>query len=213
MDARQAGTPPVAGLVLAAGAGRRYGRPKALVERDGQLLVERASATARDGGCRPVVTVLGAAAPAVRARADLGAAIVIDNPRWATGMGSSLRAGLAALWATEAVAVIVLLVDMPGVTPEAVRRLTVLAGPDALAMAGYGSHRGHPVLLGRAHWADVAALAVGDVGARPYLRDRAADLRVVPCGDIASGADLDTDQDKENGPGTDRASGHRGRDA
>ncbi|MGV9976991.1 nucleotidyltransferase family protein [Micromonospora wenchangensis] len=213
MDARQAGTPPVAGLVLAAGAGRRYGRPKALVERDGQLLVERASATARDGGCRPVVTVLGAAAPAVRARADLGAAIVIDNPRWATGMGSSLRAGLAALWATEAVAVIVLLVDMPGVTPEAVRRLTVLASPDALAMAGYGSHRGHPVLLGRAHWADVAALAVGDVGARPYLRDRAADLRVVPCGDIASGADLDTDQDKENGPGTDRASGHRGRHA
>ncbi|WP_245855034.1 nucleotidyltransferase family protein [Micromonospora wenchangensis] len=213
MDARQAGTPPVAGLVLAAGAGRRYGRPKALVERDGQLLVERASATARDGGCRPVVTVLGAAAPAVRARADLGAAIVIDNPGWATGMGSSLRAGLAALWATEAVAVIVLLVDMPGVTPEAVRRLTVLASPDALAMAGYGSHRGHPVLLGRAHWADVAALAVGDVGARPYLRDRAADLRVVPCGDIASGADLDTDQDKENGPGTDRASGHRGRHA
>lgn len=213
MDARQAGTPPVAGLVLAAGAGRRYGRPKALVERDGQLLVERASATARDGGCRPVVTVLGAAAPAVRARADLGAAIVIDNPGWATGMGSSLRAGIAALWATEAVAVIVLLVDMPGVTPEAVRRLTVLASPDALAMAGYGSHRGHPVLLGRAHWADVAALAVGDVGARPYLRDRAADLRVVPCGDIASGADLDTDQDKENGPGTDRASGHRGRHA
>ncbi|OWV00266.1 molybdopterin-guanine dinucleotide biosynthesis protein A [Micromonospora wenchangensis] len=200
-------------MVLAAGAGRRYGRPKALVERDGQLLVERASATARDGGCRPVVTVLGAAAPAVRARADLGAAIVIDNPGWATGMGSSLRAGLAALWATEAVAVIVLLVDMPGVTPEAVRRLTVLASPDALAMAGYGSHRGHPVLLGRAHWADVAALAVGDVGARPYLRDRAADLRVVPCGDIASGADLDTDQDKENGPGTDRASGHRGRHA
>ncbi|WP_431884860.1 nucleotidyltransferase family protein [Micromonospora wenchangensis] len=225
MDARQAGTPPVAGLVLAAGAGRRYGRPKALVERDGQLLVERASATARDGGCRPVVTVLGAAAAAVRARADLGAAIVIDNPGWATGMGSSLRAGIAALWATEAVAgiaalwateavaVIVLLVDMPGVTPEAVRRLTVLASPDALAMAGYGSHRGHPVLLGRAHWADVAALAVGDVGARPYLRDRAADLRVVPCGDIASGADLDTDQDKENGPGTDRASGHRGRHA
>jgi nicotine blue oxidoreductase len=182
----------VAGLVLAAGAGRRFGGPKALVAVQGRLLVERGAATARDGGCRPVVTVLGAAAAAVRARADLGGAIAVDNPQWATGLGSSLRTGLATLCDTDAIAVVVLLVDMPGVTAEAVRRLADLAAPDALALAGYGDRRSHPVLLGREHWAGVAALAAGDVGARPYLRQHVAAQQVVPCEDIADDADIDT---------------------
>ena len=186
------GAARAAGLVLAAGAGRRYGGPKALVRLEGRLLVERAAQTARAGGCEPVVTVLGAAAPAVRAQADLGDAIAVDNPEWATGMGSSLRAGLAALRHTDAVAAVVLLVDMPGITAHAVRRLVEFAGPDALAMAGYGTRRGHPVLLGRARWAGVAVLATGDVGARPYLRRHTAELLVVPCDDVADDRDLDT---------------------
>ncbi|MBX7267618.1 nucleotidyltransferase family protein [Micromonospora sp. Llam7] len=187
----------VAGLVLAAGAGRRYGCPKALVELDGRLLVERSVVTARAGGCHPVVTVLGAQAGAVRDRVDLGGVMVLDNPEWATGMASSLRAGLVALRATRSIAVVVLLVDMPGVTPEAVRRLVALAAPDALAMAGYGGERGHPVLLGRVHWDGVVASASGDVGARRYLHERAADLRIVPCGDVATGGDIDTEADRD----------------
>lgn len=187
----------VAALVLAAGAGRRYGRPKALVELGGRLLVEQAVATARDGGCHPVITVLGARAASVRAEADLTGAIAVDNPDWTIGLGSSLRVGLAALHDTAAVAALVLLVDMPGITAAAVRRLIDLASPDTLAMAGYGDRRGHPVLLGRAHWAGVAALAVGDVGARPYLRERAENLRIVPCADIADDTDLDTPADIE----------------
>src|SRR5437588_1746517 len=94
--------PPAAGLLLAAGGGRRYGMPKALVERDGRLLVEHAAQVLRAGGCDPVVVVLGAAADEVRRRADLAGAIVVDNPDWADGMGSSLRAGLAALASTGA---------------------------------------------------------------------------------------------------------------
>jgi CTP:molybdopterin cytidylyltransferase MocA len=182
----------VAGLVLAAGGGRRYGGPKALVQFGGRLLVERATAAARDGGCKPVVGVLGAGATAVRARADLPGVVGVDNPDWATGMGSSLCAGLATLRHTGAVAAVVLLVDMPGVTPEAVRRLAALAAPDALAMARYGTRRGHPVLLGRAHWDGVARLAVGDVGARPYLRRHLAAVRLVSCDDVADDRDLDT---------------------
>jgi nicotine blue oxidoreductase len=181
----------VAGLVLAAGAGRRYGRPKALVERGGRLLVDRAVDTARAGGCGPVVVVLGAAADRVRAAARLEGCTVVENPAWDTGMGSSLRAGLSALAGSAAVAALVLLVDMPGVTAEAVRRVAAHAGPAALASAGYGERRGHPVLLGRDHWSGVATLAVGDVGARPYLAGHARDLRVVPCGDVADDLDLD----------------------
>src|SRR5919199_3552990 len=90
----------VAGLVLAAGGGRRYGMPKALVEYEGSLLVERAVRTA-SSVCDPVLVVLGAGAVEVRERADLGGATVLVNRDWATGMASSLRTGLDGLrtWA------------------------------------------------------------------------------------------------------------------
>jgi CTP:molybdopterin cytidylyltransferase MocA len=190
MDGRVTRDPPVAGLLLAAGAGRRYGRPKALVEYEGERLVDRAVGTLRAGGMDPVVVVLGAAADAVRAAARLEGCTVVENPDWDTGMGSSLRAGLAALAATDAPAAVVLLVDTPGITAEAVRRVAGRAGADALAAAGYGDRWGHPVLLGRDHWAGVAELAVGDTGARSYLRRHP--VRVVPCADVADDIDLDT---------------------
>ncbi|MFI6762016.1 NTP transferase domain-containing protein [Micromonospora sp. NPDC050417] len=195
---------PVAALVLAAGAGRRYGGPKALIPLDGRLLVERAVTTARDGGCAPVLAVLGAGAATVRAAADLTGAVPVDNPDWATGLGSSLRAGLAALHDSTAVAALVLLVDMPGITAEAVHRLVDLATPESLAVAGYQDRRGHPVLLGRTHWAGVADGAVGEVGARAYLREHAQQLQVVDCADIADDADLDTPTDLTRFPGAPR---------
>ncbi|MEU4625500.1 nucleotidyltransferase family protein [Actinoplanes sp. NPDC023801] len=177
-----------AGLVLAAGAGRRYGMPKALVPYQGRLLVQRAADTLREAGCAHVTVVLGAAAEEVRAAApDLPATVF--NPDWATGMGSSLRAGLAALEPTAATAALVLLVDMPGVSAEAVRRILAHTGPGALVTGGYGDRRGHPVLLGRDHWAGVAAGATGDRGARDYLRANA--VRVVPVGDVADDTDID----------------------
>jgi CTP:molybdopterin cytidylyltransferase MocA len=178
-----------AGLVLAAGQGRRYGMPKALVVRDGQWLVERALATLRDGGCEPVAVVLGAAADEVLAVADLGDALVVRNPEWPEGMGSSLRAGLAALAATPAECVAVLLVDTPGITPAAVRRVLRYAGPGALAAASYADRQGHPVLLGRRHWTGVAELATGDQGVRPYLALNQVIL--VDCDDVADDTDLD----------------------
>jgi CTP:molybdopterin cytidylyltransferase MocA len=186
----------VAGLVLAAGAGRRYGGPKALVRYDGQLLVERAVDVLRAAGCGPIAVVLGAAADRVRAEASLGEVTLVDNPDWPSGMGSSLRAGLAAVTGTDAPAAVVQLVDTPGITPDAVRRLVALADRLAdravLAMAGYGERRGHPVLLGRDHWSGIARLAVGDVGARPYLASRADSVHIVQCGDVADDSDLDT---------------------
>jgi molybdenum cofactor cytidylyltransferase/nicotine blue oxidoreductase len=180
----------VAGLVLAAGGGRRYGMPKALVELDGSLLVERAVRTAR-AVCDPVLVVLGAQATEVWRRADLDGATVLANRDWETGMASSLRTGLDGLrgWPGRIDAALVLLVDMPGMTPAALRRLAGHAAPGALAAAAYDGVRGHPVLLGREHWAGVAATATGDEGARRYLA--AHEVTEVDCTGLADPTDLD----------------------
>jgi nicotine blue oxidoreductase len=188
---REHGAAPAAGLLLAAGAGRRYGRPKALVELDGRLLVESSLATLRAGGCEPIVVVLGAQAESVRQRADLTGATVVINPDWARGMGRSLGVGLAALATTGASMAVVLLVDTPGITPAAIRRVVPRGGPGALVVATYDGQPGHPVLLGREHWPGVARRAVGDVGARRYLREHPEQVLSVECRDIADGRDLD----------------------
>lgn len=183
----------VAGLVLAAGGGLRYGTPKALVRHRGRLFVEHAADALHDGGCVPVVVVLGALAEDVRTTAELSGSAVVDNPEWATGMSSSLRMGLSTLAGTAATAVVVLPVDTPGVTAAAVRRFVALASPSALARATYDGAPGHPVLIGRDRWPEVVELASGDEGARPYLARH--DVTEVPCEDVASGADVDRPAD------------------
>ena len=173
----------VAGLVLAAGEGRRFGGPKAPVVIEGERLVDRAVRVLREGGCDPVYVVLGAWS------GDVPDAIIVANPEWAEGMGSSLRAGLAALGGTPVDAAVVTLVDLPGLTSAAVRRL--VETDSGIAAAAYDGERGHPVRFGREHWAGIAESARGDAGARDYLRAHAAEVRFIEVGDVASGEDLD----------------------
>jgi len=192
--------PLAAGVLLAAGAGRRYGTPKGLLRHpDGEPWVARAATVLRDGGCDPVLVVVGAAADGVRELVPAWARVV-HAADWHDGMGASLRAGLAQLAGLAgpagptdgAGAAVVALVDTPGVTADVVRRLIAAApagGDTALARAGYHGVPGHPVLLGRAHWHGVAAAAQGDAGARDYLRMQ--DVLVVECGDVGSGEDVD----------------------
>ena len=194
-----------AAVILAAGAGTRMGGPKALLEFEGRLLVERAVETASLGGCTDVLVVLGASADDVLRRADLHSARIVVNEDWAEGMGSSLRSGLRTLRSIESSAhdpaigidaALILLVDQPFVGPPAVR--AVLDGwrrGARLAAASYGGRRGHPVLLGREYWADAAASAKGDAGARALLTEHAADLVLVPCDALADARDLDTPAD------------------
>ena len=190
----------VAGLLLAAGAGRRMGTPKALLrdERDVPY-VDRALGRLLDGGCDLVTVVLGAAADEVRAILDEDgwcvdpAVDVVVAEDWAEGMGASLRAGLSALAAgrDDVTTALVSLVDLPDVDEAVVARvLAVDDRSDCLARASYDGVPGHPVLLGRDHWAGVVETATGDRGARDYLRDR--DVLTVECGDLATGRDVDT---------------------
>lgn len=178
-----------AGLLLAAGAGRRFGGPKALVELDGERLVDRGVRLLRDGGCDPVLVVLGAA-PDVVVR---GARTVVAQD-WDQGMGASLRAGLAALQDTDAGACVVALVDQPRIGPDAVRRLLAAPPADA-AVATYAGAPRNPVRLARAVWDDVAALATGDTGARAWLRAHPDRVLAVPCDGTGTPDDVDTPAD------------------
>ncbi|SCK41391.1 nicotine blue oxidoreductase [Streptomyces sp. LamerLS-316] len=189
--------PVIAGVLLAAGGGRRLGgRPKALLEHRGRPLVEHAVRALRNGGCGPVHVVLGAAAEEVQALADLSECSVTVNPSWEEGMGSSLRAGLGALGGPDVDAALVLLVDQPGIGAEAVARVrSAYRSRATLAAAAYDGERGHPVLFGAGHWAEVSAGATGDQGARAYLRAHRDAITLVECSDVAQPYDIDTVED------------------
>lgn len=183
----------VAGILLAAGDGSRLGRPKALVELNGQTLAERGVALLRDGGADPILLVTGAA------RAHVDGARTVRNLDWRTGMGSSLAAGLHALETvgdSGIVAAVVALADQPLVGAESVRRLiTAFCDGASVAVAAYDGKPRNPVLLAREHWPAVVAMATGDTGARPFLRAHSKLVTHVECGDTGSPADIDTPDD------------------
>ncbi|MGR6535568.1 nucleotidyltransferase family protein [Streptomyces rochei] len=194
----------VAGLLLAAGGGRRLGgRPKALLEHRGHSLVAHAIDALRAAGCTRVHVVLGARAAAVRERMALDGildghegCVLAENPDWERGMGSSLCVGLDSLAATGARAALVSLVDQPGIGARAMTRVrNGFRDATSLVSATYAGVRGHPVLLGADHWAGVMATATGDRGARAYLREHEAEIALVECGDVARPYDIDTEAD------------------
>jgi len=145
----------------------------------------------REGGIETVYVVVGADADEVKAAVPPECP-VIEATNWAEGMGASLRAGIATLTGKHpaAEAMVVMLVDTPGVGPDVVRRLTAAAGSVTLARASYDGKPGHPVLIGRAHWASARAGAQGDEGARGYLAS--AGVTLIECADVGSGDDVDT---------------------
>jgi CTP:molybdopterin cytidylyltransferase MocA len=192
----------VAGVLLAAGEGSRFGQPKALVELNGQTLAERGVGLLRAGGADPILVVTGAAP------VELDGTLTVDNPQWRTGMGSSLRAALHALAGTaigtatgsaigpEVGAVVVALADQPLVGAEAVARLIAAYRDGAsVAVAAYDGQPRNPVLLAREHWAEVIATATGDQGARTFLRTRPELVTLVECGDTGRPDDIDTPAD------------------
>ncbi|MGH3318303.1 MAG: nucleotidyltransferase family protein [Nocardioidaceae bacterium] len=184
-----------AGLVLAAGEGRRMGGPKALLrDESGTPWVVRTVRVIQQGGVDDVVVVVGAAADEVRAVLLAEDVRVVAADDWAEGMGASLRAGLRGLVGLDDVtAALVCVVDTPGLNAAVVRRIAALAGPDVLARATYDGTPGHPVLLGSAHFGALIDDAGGDVGARGYLSRH--ELRTVECADLADGTDVDAPED------------------
>jgi CTP:molybdopterin cytidylyltransferase MocA len=174
--------PAVVGVLLAAGAGTRFGMPKVLAEQ-GKWLQTAVDALDR-GGCDDVVVVLGAAVVDVPAPAR-----AIAAADWADGLSASLRAGLAA--ADGARYVVLHLVDTPDVGPDVVARVLAHSVETGLARATYGGRPGHPVVVAASHWPALLVTLRGDEGARAFLSGR-DDVITVECGDLATGADVDT---------------------
>ena len=192
----------VAGLVLAAGGGSRFGQPKAEVELGGRRLVDLAVESCASAGLDPVVVVLGAVRLTPLRLTDISDddtldVRLVDNADWATGLASSLQAGLSSLEADLDIdAVVVNLVDTPCVGKEHLRRLSsALHGGATAAVATYEGTARTPVGLTREVWADVARTAVGDEGARGWLRAHPHLVTEVECADLGRWTDIDRPAD------------------
>ncbi len=180
----------VCAILLAAGGGSRMGQPKATLQLNGESLLERGVRMLAQAGCTPVIAVIGANTDdSVRLTAE---AVLVTNPDWETGMASSLRAGLAAASGTAAV---VALVDQPGITSEAVRRLIAAQRPGHAVCATFDGELRTPVLFDVELWPQVSASVSGDAGARYWLRRHPALVIPVACEDVADPADLDRPED------------------
>ncbi|SIR81129.1 nucleotidyltransferase family protein [Williamsia sterculiae] len=177
---------PVVGVVLAAGAGTRYGMPKILAA-EGDWLHSAVRAL-HDGGCERVLVTRGAATPPVPTDVE-----PVDVEDWATGLSASVAAGLRAARDGGPVAGVVLhVVDVPDTSAAVVARVLSVAAadPDALVRATFHRNPGHPVYIGARHIDAVTATLTGDRGAGRYLNASPA-TRDIECGDLATGVDHD----------------------
>jgi len=176
-------SPRIVGVLLAAGAGRRYGKPKVLMDEWLRIALR----ALRDGGCGAVVLVLGAA----EIPAPPGV-VTVTAADWDEGLSASVRTGLAQAERMGADYAVLHLIDTPDVGAAVVARVLqrALASREGLGRAWFDERPGHPVVIARRHWPRVLAAISGDAGAGAYLRTR-DDVEKVDCSDLASGADID----------------------
>lgn len=182
----------VTGIVLAAGVSSETDGPDALRRAsDGTPWLETACTALRDAGCREVIVVLGAGADAAMALVPHGTLPVIATD-WQDGQAAGLRVGLAAAATSSTDAALLTLVNLPVQTAATGRQVLAAAEDDphgTLARAHYDGAPGHPVLVGRDHWGDIAAAVVGDMGIGEYLESH---LTVdVDCTDLGGGESME----------------------
>lgn len=187
----------ISGLILGAGASQRFGPPKQLLPFRGTTMLgwvvdQAQQATALD----EVVVVLGRAADEVRAKVDFGAARVVENPVFGEGCSSSYRAGIGAL-NPKATAIMIILGDLPGVTPEIINRLAdEWREQDApIALCSYQGRKGHPMIFARSLFPQLVDLH-GDKAAWKLVDANAAVVHEVHFGfpypdDINTPADFE----------------------
>ena len=175
------------GLILAAGSGSRLGTPKASLVVGGQRLVDRAINNFTSAGVSEIYVVLGAWQGVVEG------AHVIVNENWQDGMASSLKIGIEHISKnTAATDVTISLVDLPGMTPDAIRE--VVQSSHDIVVGTFAGKPGHPVKFAKKYWNEISESATGDMGARNFLKGR-DDAHFIPLDHLATGKDIDTPED------------------
>lgn len=192
------GSGGVGGLILAAGASSRMGQPKQLLHFRGVSLLRHASQTALAGGLNPVVAVVGAHADPLRRELDGLPIRVVTNERWAGGIGTSIRAGVAAL-ATEIDALLILLADQPLVTPDLLSRLVneQRASGAAIVATAYHGTRGVPAVFARSLFRALGELPDAS-GAKLLIDQGGAAVREIAFPDAAFDVDTPADAARLN---------------
>jgi molybdenum cofactor cytidylyltransferase len=173
----------IGAILLAAGASARMGRPKQLLKFQGQTLVRRAALAALDAGCDPVIVVTGSSSELVaRELLDLPVQTVF-HPGWSAGMGSSLRAGLAAIQIAQPnlAAVVVLVSDQPYMNGEVLHRLMDgwRSGKKSMAAFEYAGTTGPPCCFGHDKLSDLSSIS-DNQGAKSILAADPANLTTLP---------------------------------
>jgi CTP:molybdopterin cytidylyltransferase MocA len=191
----------IAAILLAAGGSSRLGRPKQLVVFEGETLIRRAARTLVEGGCSPVIAVLGAEVSGCETELEAMPVDVVINRDWASGMSSSLRVGIERLQESSpgALGALISLCDQPFVTRHDIGRLIeAYFGSDArITAAKYSGQLGVPAIFPKSHFADLMNIQ-GDRGARGILAMHEAE--VVPVGMENARVDIDTDDDLRGDP-------------
>lgn len=185
---------PIIGVVLAAGMSRRLGRPKQLLDLHGKPLVRHVTERALVSTLDTVVVVVGHAADDVTAALDGLDVRVATNAAFASGQSTSLVAGLKAA-GPGADAIVMLLGDQPLIEPQVIDGLIRVRRTDrvSIAMAAYGSERGHPVLFGHEVFEELGTIT-GDQGAREVIRNHRDDVVLVTAKSSSVPLDVDTEE-------------------
>ncbi|MDX6379517.1 MAG: hypothetical protein QOI57_541 [Rubrobacteraceae bacterium] len=185
----------VSAVLLAAGAGSRFGGGKLLAPFEGRPLIEATLSGLRRAPVDEIIVVVGREGERLRSISTTHGARVVVNPNWAEGMSTSVRVGIQAC-GPEVRAAVVLLADQPLVGAEAVERLVgAFEGGAEVAVATYGGERRNPVLFAKEVWPLLLRELTGDKGARMVLKLHPELVTEVPCDDVADPADVDTVED------------------
>lgn len=185
-------TTRIAGVLLAAGTSSRMGRNKLFLELGGDTVLRRAARTAVAAGVDPLIVVLGHEADRARAELDGIACTLVENPDYASGMNTSLHAGIKAV-PDSASAAIVLLADMPFVTPEMIRQVAVRWSGEPLAVSVYGDVVAPPILYSCSLFPELLEMGADECRKRVVKRHRAEALEIAwPASALA---DLDVPED------------------
>jgi molybdenum cofactor cytidylyltransferase len=188
----------IPGIILAAGRSQRMGKNKLLLMFRGKPILQHVIDAAQQSSLSPLILVLGANSDAIRSQIDPGTSLVVENPDFVCGYGSSLQVGLKQL-SKPCAGAMFLLGDQPLLTTQTIEKLIAAfqEEPERWVAPSWKGQRGNPVIT-PASWFDRIFALKGDTGPREHLKDPAANLKLINVDDRGVIFDIDSPEDYEH---------------